>query len=181
MEEEIWKDIKGYEGLYQISSFGYIKSFKRYKEGKILRQAKYSNGYLFVHLRPMLNGQKSQMVHRLVAETFIPNPNNYPYVNHKNGNKQDNTIENLEWCTQSYNLKHALDIGLIDSQCKIKRKVWLSKGNEQLEFTDMKSCCRYFGFTKCWLGNYSRKHGNPCWYNGYTILIEKRGDANGVR
>lgn len=184
-EKEIWKNVKEFNGLYEVSSDGRMKSYKRYKEGKILKLSKYSNGYLFVKLSPMNTHRgeykKAYSVHRLVAETFIPNPNNYPCVNHKDGNKQNNNVDNLEWCTYSYNLKHAIEIGVVKNQCKICRKVWVTKDDDRLEFDTMESCCDYFGFTKCWLGNYSRKHGNPCEYNGYTIKIGNRGDANGVR
>ena len=185
MKEEIWKDIKGYEGLYQVSSFGRIKSFKRYRDGKILRPGKYSNGYMFVKLSllntPRNTYTKSYSIHRLVAEHFIPNHNSYPIVNHKDNNKENNDVDNLEWCTHSYNSKYAIDIGIVKNQCKICRRVYVKKGNEQLEFDTMESCCNYFGFAKCWLGNYSRKHGNPCEYNDYMITIESRGDADGVR
>lgn len=124
--KEIWRDIVGYEGLYQVSNLGRVRSLDRKHEmyqhkkkqlverkikGKIIRINKRVNGYLFVVLYK--NGEgKSKNVHRLIAEAFIPNPNNLPQVNHKDGNKCNNTIENLEWCTASYNVKHAFDNGL---------------------------------------------------------------------
>lgn len=119
--EEIWKDIKGYEGLYQISNFGNIKSLvgwngnkyikKYYKREKILKKSFSTTGYLKIGLKK--DGKfKNYKVHRLVAEAFIPNPCNYPIINHINGNKIDNRIENLEWCTYSYNTKEAYKLGL---------------------------------------------------------------------
>ena len=99
MEE--WKDIQGYEGDYQVSSYGRIKSFKKNKE-KILKPQMHYKGYEFITL--LKNGiSKKYKVHRLVAEAFIPNPNNYPVVNHKDENKSNNNVKNLEWCTVSYN------------------------------------------------------------------------------
>ena len=109
--EEIWKDIQGYEGLYQISNLGRVKSLGRiitnkirtyYREDLILSPGKDKDGYFQVQLYK--NGiNKMRKVHRLVAETFILNPNNYPCINHKDENKQNNHVSNLEWCTVKYN------------------------------------------------------------------------------
>lgn len=111
---EIWKWISGYEGLYQVSNYGRIKTFprhSRYKEIMIRRPALGTGGYLQVGLHK--NGiSKTFDIHRLVAQAFIPNPNNLPEVNHKFGNKFDNYAENLEWCTGEENKKHASDFGL---------------------------------------------------------------------
>ena len=177
-----WKPIEEYEGIYEVSDSGIIYSAHRItsdgKEltGKVIKGGCYPNGYKFVCLRK--NGRnKNVMVHRLVAEAFIPNPNNLPCVNHKDGNKQNNCAENLEWCTQSYNLKHAVEIGLVENQCKIRRKVFVTDTlwGKTISFDTMQKCCEYFGFTKSWLGNYIRNHGNPCEYRGYEIYVSKRG------
>lgn len=113
--EEIWKDVIGYEGLYQISNLGRIKSLtrkvqckggQRTTKGKILKPFQTRNPYLCIDLRQHQT-HKTKFIHRLVAEAFIPNPNNYPYVNHKDSNPINNRIDNLEWCTQSYNVKYA--------------------------------------------------------------------------
>lgn len=101
MEE--WRDIKGYEGLYQVSSWGRVKSLNYNHTGKerILLQW-YNKGYNRIGL--VKNGiLKMYSVHRLVAEAFIPNPNNLPFVNHKDENKQNNIVSNLEWCNIAYN------------------------------------------------------------------------------
>ncbi len=97
--EEIWKDIEGFEGEYMISNLGRVKSLK---SNIILRQFEYRGGYLEVHLRkPKIKVHKK--VHRLVAEAFLANPNHYKEVNHKDENKQNNMVNNLEWCSRSYN------------------------------------------------------------------------------
>ena len=97
---EIYKDIEGYKG-YKISNYGNVKSLKFGKE-KILKQTKNKKGYLYVCLYK--DGKvKHYKVHRLVAQTFIPNTNNYQQVNHKDEDKQNNHVTNLEWCTSEYN------------------------------------------------------------------------------
>jgi hypothetical protein len=104
---EIWKDIEGYEGKYQVSSCGRVKSLNYNKTGReqILEPIKFSNGYLLVCLYKNGKG-KYKLIHRLVAEAFIPNPKNLPYVNHKDENKENNRVDNLEWCEQKYNLNY---------------------------------------------------------------------------
>ena len=104
MEEEVWKPIKDYEGLYEISNLGRVKSlnYRGTGKGKILKNIKDRKGYLKVCLTK--NGRhKIFRVHRLVAEAFIPNPNNYPIVNHKDEVPSNNCVDNLEWCTYAYN------------------------------------------------------------------------------
>ena len=98
---EVWKDIKGYEGIYQISSCGRVRSL-HYKKNKILKLTQDKYGYYQINLCKN-NKVKNLKVHRLVAEAFIDNPNNYPEVNHKDENKTNNKIDNLEWCTHYYN------------------------------------------------------------------------------
>lgn len=110
MEE--WKDIKGYEGLYQVSSDGRVKSLEKsynvgyggikHQDEFIMSPSIVGNGYLHVTL--CKDGKKRyKRIHRLVAEAFIPNPENYPVINHKDENPKNNNVENLEWCTQGYN------------------------------------------------------------------------------
>ena len=125
-KEEVWKPIKGFEGLYEVSNLGNIKSFPRkytIKKEKILSSCIMNNGYLCVALSKNHKG-KTYLIHRLVAETFIPNPNNYSCINHKDGNKLNNKIDNLEWCSYSYNSKEAYRIGL-------KKSVWKGKFDKE--------------------------------------------------
>ena len=106
---EQWKDIQGYENLYQISNTGRVKSLPRYDDygrfypEKILKPEKLRKGYLRVKLGSRKDSFEKIMVHRLVAMAFIPNPDNLPQINHKNEDKSDNRVENLEWCDNSYN------------------------------------------------------------------------------
>lgn len=98
---EIWKDIVGFEGEYQVSNKGRVKSFMG-KEPRILKPRKNKKGYL----RVSLHAGNDFCIHRLVAIAFLDNPNNLPEVNHKDENPANNNVENLEWCTHQYNLTY---------------------------------------------------------------------------
>lgn len=126
--------IKGYEGLYTVDRIGNVYSElsnKSRRLGKLRTNVTY-HGYAQVGLYDRDGVRKRFSVHRLVAETFIPNPYNLQQVNHINGNKLDNRVENLEWCTSSMNVKHAYDVGLAK-----KRSGELS-GNHKLTVKDVR-------------------------------------------
>ena len=116
MNKEIWNDAVGYEGRYQVSNFGHVRSVSRwvnapqgrklFLEGKVLQLQPDNVGYMHVSLLDENHKIKRWTVHRLVAIAFIENPHNYPIVNHKDENKSNNNVSNLEWCTQSYNLSY---------------------------------------------------------------------------
>lgn len=111
MKNEIWKPVVGYEGLYEVSNLGRIKSLNcyNYKYPRILKLGKRPDGYLCVGLSKN-NTTKTKVVHRLVAEAFIPNPDNLEMVNHKDEDRANNNVENLEWCTRSYNQLYSLKL-----------------------------------------------------------------------
>lgn len=112
MTEEIWKPVVGYEGLYEVSSYGRVRSLDRYvryksngyrlHRGRILTGSINRDGYIMCHIRTN-EVSKYYLVHRLVAEAFIPNPYNLPEVNHLDEVKTNNRVENLEWCDVKYN------------------------------------------------------------------------------
>ncbi len=117
---ETWKDIKGYEGSYQVSDKGNVRSLDRHIQsrygtrkikGCFLKKLCDKDGYHKVNLKQSQKG-KNCFIHRLVAIAFIENDKNKPQVNHKNGVKNDNNVENLEWVTLSENRQHAYDTGL---------------------------------------------------------------------
>ena len=106
--EEVWKDVKGFEGLYQVSNTGFVKSLKRGKnhywdDFYILKPTILNSGYDSVTLYNGPKHREKWLVHRLVAKHFIPNPNGWPQINHIDENKQNNSVDNLEWCTAKYN------------------------------------------------------------------------------
>lgn len=111
--QEIWKDFVNYEGAYQVSNLGNIRSLNYNNNHKIknISQHIHKTGYLMANLSR--NGvSKTTNVHRIVALAFLPNPNNYKCVNHKDGNKLNNNVSNLEWCTYRQNTLHAIEHGL---------------------------------------------------------------------
>ena len=112
----IWKDVDGFEGLYKVSSEGVVVGTPRTgTKGGVVKWYKTTHGYMEYHL--CKNGKRHHMsTHRLVAKHFIPNPNNKPFVNHIDGNKLNNNVENLEWVTHEENMQHAVRTGLLNNK-----------------------------------------------------------------
>lgn len=136
-DKEIWKNIVGYEGLYQVSSLGRVKSLERIDSNghpvkeRVLTSFPNRSGYCKVNLYRDRN-MEVKSVHRLVAETFIPNPDNLPQVNHKDEDKGNNLVENIEWCTASYNTNYGT------------RNERAAKANEQAIYVITDSGHRYY-------------------------------------
>lgn len=107
MLSEIWKDVSGYEGLYRVSTFGNVFS---YISHKVLKPCNRSGGHVVVNLYKD-HKMKSQFIHRLVAEAFIPNPDNLPVIHHKDDNPKNNHVSNLMWCTQKENVHFTIATG----------------------------------------------------------------------
>lgn len=177
--QEIWKDIPGYESIYQVSNLGNVKSLKsgnHHSKTKILTPICADGKYLRVTLYRDKE-HKYFPVHRLVATAFIPNPDCKPQVNHINGNKKDNRVENLEWCTQSYNNQHAYKTGLRNvskpwlgktgfqnNSSKAVHQIDLSSGNTIATYGSIAEASRETGclpskIGKCCKGIFSQTHG----------------------
>ena len=130
---EEWRPVVGYEGLYEVSNKGVVRSLDRtinnhLYPGKVLA-IKYLKGYAAVHLCDYQHRVKHKTIHRIVAEAFIPNPYNLPEVNHKDENPKNNFVENLEWCTSLYNVRYGTGIER-RSSCKRKPIAKYTKSGE---------------------------------------------------
>lgn len=134
MNEEIWKDIPGYEDLYQASNLGRIRSIPRKgTKTKNIHIIKYNtkNSKHYCHCGLCKNGKsKTISVHRIIALTFMPNPDNLPQVNHIDGNKENNKVSNLEWISNLENIKHSYKIGLRKEQVEKLRNINKRKVNQ---------------------------------------------------
>ena len=169
-ENEIWKDIPGYEGLYQVSSLGRVKSLDRLIKGKyilkgiILKPSYGGNKYPSVNFW-IDKKYKTFTIHRLVAVSFIENPKNLKFVNHINGNKYDFNISNLEWCTHKQNMIHASKTGLLKphmigktgSKHYRSKPVLMIKNNEIVcEFESLKDAQKETGINRGTISKYCR-------------------------
>ena len=154
-QREKWRDIKGYEGLYQVSNLGRIKSLPKkikmrnqYTEIEmILKPVKDKYGYYHITLCKEKEKNKSRQIHRLVAETFIPNLQNKPQINHINGIKTDNRIENLEWVTAKENTQHMLKLGLKKNFRRKKINQYDLEGNFIKQWNSMTLASKCIGLT----------------------------------
>ena len=153
----IWKNIKNYEGLYQVSDDGQVKSLKnnKSKKEKILKPSKTRGGYLRVVL--CKEGKtKAYLVHRLVADAFISNPDNLPQINHKDENKTNNIVSNLEYCTSKYNInfgsrtKKAVKktTGVLNTKSSKIVKQFDLQGNLIEEYPSISEVERKFGYSQ---------------------------------
>lgn len=124
--KEIWKEIKGTNGIYQVSNYGNIRSFK-YRKWKILKPYLMKNGYLGTSIE--IKGKRKWFkIHQLVAKEFISNPNNYTQINHKDENKTNNSVSNLEWCDSKYNMNYG----------NVKRKISIANGKKVAQYYNQK-------------------------------------------
>lgn len=170
---EEWREIEGYEGLYQVSNIGKVKSLSRiaidrrgiphYVNERILKQTFDKDGYCLVGLHK--DGKiKSGKVHRLVASAFVDNPHNLPEVNHKDENKSNNNVDNLEWCTSKYNINYGT---CLDRIAKTIVETEVNKGGrngrarkiicDNTPFNCIKDCAEFYDINystmKSWLQN----------------------------
>lgn len=125
---EIWKNIEGYEGKYQVSNLGQVKSM--IGQEKVLHPKKHRNGHLQIGLHKDKK-RKTMYIHRLVAQAFIPNPDNLPCVNHKDENPSNNNVDNLEWCTQKYNCNYGTRVDrIMETKKQQYKKIYKYSFNE---------------------------------------------------
>ena len=158
--EEIWKAIEGYEGKYEVSNLGRVRSLDRYqqrtdhrsgkqyetfKKGSMITQHQGNNGYMRAKIFDKDGQSKMVLVHRLVAQAFIPNIDNLPEVNHKNEDKTDNRAENLEWCTVGYNNDYGTRQQRVQINQKQRRAVCMMSldGEVLRDFPTCLSAARY--------------------------------------
>lgn len=151
--EEIWKDIPGYEGLYQVSSLGRVKSLERYityctgriqlLPEKILKSSQQSTGYYTVGLYDSNHKSKTFSIHRIVANLFVPNLSDLPEVNHKDGDKSNNSASNLEWASELDNIRHSRLLGLNRTEMNPQCKAVICVETEQ-QFYSVEEAARHF-------------------------------------
>lgn len=189
LASETWRDVPGYEGRYQISSIGNVRSVPRmqyHKNGarrfqpqknlSICYCKKWKYGYGHVSLTDDSGIAKRTWVHRLVAMAFIPNPENKPQVNHKDGDKRNNRVENLEWCTARENLMHSFNTGLHSQEPFIRAGrravIVISPMGEYFRFDTVTEAARHIGYK--YANHFSKDlhtNGGRC-RNGYFAYRE---------
>lgn len=172
--KEQWKDIYGFEGIYQISNCGNVKNVKRNKNIALTYCKR--TGYIYANLYNNYK-RKNATVHRLIATAFIPNPNNFPEINHIDGNKTNNSIENLEWCTRSHNMKHAVANGLhmkvIPHDLRKTVVAMNADGSLIGTYNGLKAAADEFGISTQAISSYCK--GNRKNKHGYKFEYQKEG------
>ena len=185
-ESEIWKDVAGYEGFYQVSNKGNVRSVARKDSigrkcgGRVRKPMYHRHGYLQVDMYK--NGKvKRKYIHRLVAESFIPNPKGFLEINHKDESKSNNRVENLEWCTREHNMNHGTLIERSSQARSKKVKAINIKTGEVLTFNSTREAGRkgysYENVAKACRGTYKGKNGKLIGgdgrkYKGYVWSYE---------
>lgn len=156
---EVWKDIPMYAGIYEVSTLGRVRSKVT---GKVSIPIKTESGYLKVAI--YLNGRmKSERIHRLVATTFIPNPKNYPQVNHIDEDKTNNRVDNLEWCDSQYNINYGTRTQ------RAKKAISIAVVCDNITFSSITQCAKYLKIYPYVLSDYLRNR-DKC-----PIDLQKRG------
>lgn len=161
-----WKPVDGYEGMYEVSNKGDVRSRKTGHYRLLKPKFNRTTGYMYIILS---NGIKPKTfpVHRLVAEAFIPNPNSLPFVNHKDEDKTNNVAENLEWCTPGYNTEYS-------KHKRFKRvSVFLPEGQKVATFESVTFAANFLGVGKGALVNALKEKTSSC--AGFVVKYEGGG------
>lgn len=179
--KEIWKPIKGFEGYYEVSSLGRVRSLnrvvpvgrnERIVRGRVLKYLFDGNKYPQVSLK-MLGRCYKRHVHRLVAETFIPNPSNLSDVNHKDMNKSNNNVDNLEWVSHALNMKMACASGKISRKSLMKPVDAFRNGKYIGSYHSMTAASRATGCSVSNISKITLKQQNQC--KGFTFSLSRKG------
>lgn len=146
--DEAWREVNGYDGIYEISNKGRIRSNPRKvwnytKPGRILKPYRKGNGYFQITLRGGTKYEKHAYIHRLVAEAFIPNPKNLPQVNHKDFDKANNCVENLEWVSAQENILHFTQSTRMERARSRKSRTLVNKSLQYIIENKEKVCNAY--------------------------------------
>ncbi len=197
---EVWKPIKGYEGIYEVSSYGRVRSltrsislrnrhgeYVRVEKGRIMAQKLQNTDRLQVSLRKVVNGKltrKTCYVHRLVAQAFIPNPDGLETVNHKNEDHHDNRVENLEWMTKADNNKYGTHCERCGKSQRMSVEMLTDDGEHVAYFDSMseaaeKSGCPLSSIHRCCYGRQKSTNGYQFRFTTeYRKLIKQRNFKN---
>ena len=188
---EIWKAIDGYNGYYEVSNQGRVRSIDRYVtrkdgykyflRGRILKQFTTKRGYKYLNLHPDSTHQNHVYVHRLVAQAFIENPLKLPEVNHKDEDKTNNVVENLEWCSTKYNCNygtHKIKLRNVKNENGCSRAVILLAPNALCIFKSVNEAARFTGYSPTTICDYCKKGSivNGCaykYFDSFNFLEER--------